>query len=448
MNLTRYGEAKNSYVLTGAGARGTAYAPGGVTYPAITLSTHTGWQDVDYLANLTSVRWDKQLFGLKNSFIFGLELSDNHVVKGNYANVNLGAFNCRTSATGTVNNAYCALDADGGTTNGLGNLMQRQTTRNPWNADWTVKTVSGFAMDTADFTDRFSGFAGVRADRFDYSLSIVGKQGAQSNYDYKDTLWNGWGGLTYKITPAGMVYGSIGTAADINGGESDVGTNSGYGGAIIYNGSIAAANPERSVNYELGTKWNVFDEKLLLTAAIFQITKSDIMEGANYDSVGTFNTGKNRVRGIELGVVGNITDKLSTQFGASFMKSKVLESATASNVGKALSNFPDQSVSWQVRYQATDALAAGFLVQYESERCAGQPDTAAGIDANGNCTQEIPAYTIWNLFGTYRWNKHLEFRLNVQNVGDTDYYLAGYRSGTFLYKGDGRLVTLTGIYEF
>lgn len=37
-----------------------------------------------------------------------------------------------------------------------------------------------------------------------------------------------------------------------------------------------------------------------MTAAVFQmITKSDVMEGADYGIAGTFNTGKNRVRGIE-----------------------------------------------------------------------------------------------------------------------------------------------------
>ena len=41
---------------------------------------------------------------------------------------------------------------------------------------------------------------------------------------------------------------------------------------------------------ELGTKWNRLDDKLLATSAVFQARKSDAMEGANYDTVGTFNT--------------------------------------------------------------------------------------------------------------------------------------------------------------
>lgn len=447
-NITRYGEARNSYVLTGAGARGSAYTPEGGSYPAVTLSTHTGWQDVDYLANLTTVRWDASVMGLRNSFIFGAELSDNHVVKGNYANVSLGAFNCRTDAAANTNNRFCALDANGNAVNGLNNLMQRQTDRNPWNADWRVKAVGAFAMDTVDLTDRWSAFGGVRADYVDYSLGIRANDGKESDYGYRDTLWNGWGGITYKVTPDGIVYASLGTATDINGGESDVGTNSGYGGAIIHDGSIAAAKPERSNNYEIGTKWNILDQKLLLTAAVFLIDKSDIMEGADYDSVGTFNTGKNRVHGVELGLVGNITERLSGQIGATFMKSEVTDSAIPSNIGKPLSNFPDQSASAQLRYQFTDKLAAGFLVQYESERCAGQPDTAAGVNAAGQCTQEVPQYTVWNVFGSYRFNKHLELRLNVDNVADADYYLAAYRSGSFLYKGDGRQFTATVVYEF
>jgi hypothetical protein len=74
------------------------------------------------------------------------------------------------------------------------------------------------------------------------------------------------------------------TAQDINGGESDVGTSGGYGGLITFNGEAAGAKPEKTENYELGTKWNLMDNKLLATAAMFHIVKSDVMEGADYAS--------------------------------------------------------------------------------------------------------------------------------------------------------------------
>ena len=38
--------------------------------------------------------------------------------------------------------------------------------------------------------------------------------------------------------------------------------------------------------------------------------------------------------------------------------------------------------------------------------------------------------------------------MNVGNVLNADYYLAGYRSGSFLYKGDAINARLTLNYDF
>ena len=172
------------------------------------------------------------------------------------------------------------------------------------------------------------------------------------------------------------------------------------------------------------------------------------MEGANYATEGTFNTGKSRVRGIEFGLSGNLTEKLSAQAGVTFMKAKVLESATEANEGKTLSNFAERTAAAQLRYQMTPKFAFGTAVKYESKKYAGQPDTAAAYDALGRYSQPIPAYTVWDLFASYRINKSTNVRMNVGNVFDKAYYLAGYRSGSFLYLGDARNARLTLSYEF
>ncbi len=445
-SLTRYGTSNNGYVVTGASDR-TANI-GGVPYNTAQLSTHNGWQEVEYFAHQTNLRMDRELAGKKHEFIFGVEYTDHKVLKGTYSVTNAGAFNCRTAAGAGANNAFCTLGPNGAPVANLNTLMNRQINRAGWNADWQVKTWSLSAMDTVDLTDRFTAFGGLRLDRFDYSL-LTGTNGVQSAaYGYKDTLTNGHVGLSYKISPLGMVYGSISTAADINGGESDVGTNAGYGGAIINAGTIGNAEPEKSRNIELGTKWNLFDDKLLLTAALFRNTKSGVMEGNGYTATGTYNSGRNRVQGIELGLAGNITEKLSGQVGMTVLKSRVLASATPANVGLPLSNFADRSYSAQVKYEFTPGFYLGVAARYESDRCAGQPDSAAGYNAAGQCTQPIPAYTVYDLFGAYRFNKHWEVRANVLNATDKEYYLAGYRSGSFLYKGDARAIRATVNYEF
>jgi catecholate siderophore receptor len=445
-NLTRYGQSDNGYVVTGARGGPTGAAnPGGVFQSTI-LSTHQGWQEVEYLANQTNLLWDTNIFGQRHQFIFGLELTDHSVLNGVYTVANSGQ-NCITGA-GAVLNSWCATGPTGAPVNGLNTLMNRNINKGNWDLDWNVKTISAYVMDTYDMTERWTLFGGLRADRFDYELTTQNTNTlAQAKYEYSDTLPNGHLGVTYKISAAGMIYASIASASDINGGESDVGTSSGYGGLVVYQGMVSA-KPETSVNLELGTKWNVLDDRLLATAAVFQSTKRDVMEGADYAVVGTFNTGKNRVQGVEFGVVGAVTRALTAQVGMAFMESEVLESAIAANVGKTLANFADSTASFQLKYQLTDALAIGGAAKYESKKYGGQPDTAAVYQADGQYSQPVPAYTVYDLFATYRFNKNFDARLNILNVTDEDYYLAVYRSGSFLYKGDARAARLTFNYEF
>jgi catecholate siderophore receptor len=171
------------------------------------------------------------------------------------------------------------------------------------------------------------------------------------------------------------------------------------------------------------------------------------MEGANYDTVGTFNTGKNRVRGIEFGLSGNLTEQLSAQAGAAFLQSTVLDSATAVNIGRPVANFAKRSMSAQLKYQLTDAISFGGAARYESGRCGGQPDTAAGYTVNGECAQPVPSFAVFDAFAAYRFSRKLDLRVNVLNVANKDYFTAVYRSGSFLYKGDARAVRATLNYE-
>jgi catecholate siderophore receptor len=53
-----------------------------------------------------------------------------------------------------------------------------------------------------------------------------------------------------------------------------------------------------------------------------------------------------------------------------------------------------------------------------------------------------------DLFASYQFAKSFDMRVNVGNVLDEEYYLAGYRSGSFLYMGDARNLRLTLNYEF
>jgi len=469
-NKMRYGTTDNGYVTTGArgntryvdrlGPNQTAHTANDPRVPTVSLSTHQGWQDVEYFVDQLNFFLDTDIGSTKHKFLFGAEYSEMNVLNGNYSVQN--ASNCDLVSTNAnlFTAGACAGDVNGNEVPDLAYVMNRNITKAGFDSDYGVDTISLSAMDTMDITDKWSVFFGVRADHFSYSNTVV-VQSVQKPYKYDDTLWNGHLGVVYNITDKGNVYLTYASGSEINGGESDLGANCGYGGLCVATDSAASgadfeqvkdSKPEDMTNIELGTKWNLFYDELLFTAAIFQMTKDDVMETVSQNSYiasGSLNTGKNRVKGIELSLVGNLTDTLSTQFGVTVMESEVLKAYTEAVEGDVLSNFAEKSLNWQLRYQATEKFSFGGTVNYRSEMYAGQPDTAATRNTTtGDYAYEIPSYTTLDLFAAYKFNEQVGLRLNVANVTDEDYYLAAYRSGSFTYIGDARSAKVTLDYEF
>ncbi|PHR84045.1 MAG: TonB-dependent siderophore receptor [Colwellia sp.] len=454
-NTTRYGTTDNGYVTTGAinATRSDTdpIAPGAA---AISLDNHQGWQEVDYFVNQSNIFMDANIANTKNQFVFSIEYSDMNVTNGNYK---LTASNTPDDSVTTfypgygdyTRNYYYITDGNGNYLDNINSKIGRQITKIEQDSDFSVETISLSVMDTITFNEHWSLFLGLRVDSFDYKNEISGRNAGL--YDYSDTLFNGHIGLVYNINDDANVYATYSTSSNINGGESDVGSSCGYGGLCGNTQQVKGSKPEQTENIELGSKWNVLNDKLLLTAAIFQITKSDVMESigdSDYEALGSLNTGKNRVKGIEVSAVGNITEELSVQFGAALMDSEILETEAKDRSGnpvdidgKPLANFADNSAYFQLRYQATSKFAVGSIVTYSSESYVGQPDSPAG-------NYEIPSYTVLDLFASYKVNEQLNVRLNIGNVTDKDYYLAGYRNGAFVYIGNARNAQLTVEYGF
>jgi catecholate siderophore receptor len=469
INSTRYGTTDNGYVVTGL--RGGAYDPEEGTYGPLTLSTHQGWQEVEYFVNQLNAIAKLDTGGIAHTLIAGAEYSDQKVRNGVYDVENTGATNCIVPGRGGLSPAYCITDANRDVIiDDLGSMLGRQITRGDGDSNWRVETLSFYLMDTIDVTPWLALHGGVRLDQFDYSNTITNLNLPASdplreaNYSYSDTLWNGHAGIVLKPHEEGMVYFSWGTARNINGGESDLGGNCGYGGVCLgadnpdtpINEALTSfGTPEASVNFEFGTKWDLFDDRFMVTAALFQTTKDDVFESAGdgYSPGGSLNTGKHRIKGVELGLVGNITPRLSGQIGATFMDSEILRtSATPPDgapegstfVGKNLSNFANNHFTGQLRYQATEAFAFGGTATYKGAMYTGQPDSAPSYNFDlDTYTYKVPSYWTFDAFASYKVSSNISARVNVTNLTNENYYVAGYRSGHFLYKGDERRATLT-----
>ncbi len=450
-NATRYGQTSNGYLSTGA--RGTVradedpYAPGAAT---ITLSTHQGWQEVEYFATQFNLFLDLNAASVEHKLLFGLEFTDEEVDNGVYDISYTNDTNCYTAGRGGARPGYCLLDAAGQLYPNSRNIIGRSFAKGSSDALFSAKTIAAYVMDTAKINEHWQVFAGLRLDNIDYSNDVISR-GEALAYAYKDTFYNGHIGIVYSLTEDANVYLTYSTATNINGGESDLGANCGYGGVCGDPDQAALADPETVHNIELGTKWALLDEQLFVAAAVFEMTKSDVMEsvGDAYSTLGTLNTGKNRIRGVELAMNGNVTAKLSVQASAAVMESEVLASVEPANIGLELSNFASDSFYLQLRYQLTEDFAFGGDYTYKGEMFGGQPDTAAGYDAEkGYYSIVVPSYAVVNLFANYSVNEATTLRLNIGNVTDKEYWTAAYRSGAFMYLGDARSVRATLTYEF
>src|SRR5690606_9771843 len=105
-----------------------------------------------------------------------------------------------------------------------------------------------------------------------------------------------------------------------------------------------------SRTFELGTKWDILDERLSLSAAVFRTEKTNARtsDPTDPDSV-TVLDGEQRVDGIELGFTGNITDWWRVYGGYTFLSSEIASSRNRAEVGNDLSNTPENSLSlWTV----------------------------------------------------------------------------------------------------
>ncbi len=183
---------------------------------------------------------------------------------------------------------------------------------------------------------------------------------------------------------------------DVDGGAND------YGGLVAGN---VAAGPERNTAIEVGTKWEFFNQKLLATAALFQTTKDNAREQIGTVVVGS---GAYRIRGIELGLNGKITDDWSIYGGLVLMDSKVTKTAIAANVGRQLANVAHQSFNLMTKYKINQYFEVGGQATYISKQYGG---TLAATTGN-----VLPSSWKFDVFADVHINKMFALKFAVYNI--------------------------------
>lgn len=184
--------------------------------------------------------------------------------------------------------------------------------------------------------------------------------------------------------------------------------------------------PEYGIQYEVGTKWELFDDSLLLTAAVFDVTLENISinevltasdprsEDGKYTSI-TTQGGEQKHRGFEMGAQGKIGD---SWFVTSSMMYLDAEYQTGdAREGKTPIDAPEWSANIWTRYEVTDNFAMNFGAIYVGERFANLDNT---ISKDGYVRFDIGAAYTMDIMG-----KDVSIRANVRNLFDTEYLDGG-----------------------
>ena len=233
-----------------------------------------------------------------------------------------------------------------------------------------VDTHALYILDTIEFNDQWQLSAGLRHDWYDIEVKYRSETRDPRDYAHDSRFTNYNLGVVYKPRSNGSLYAAIGTSSNPPGEQLDGGTSSSYGGLPE---GFQEFGPEKNTSYEAGVKWDVFDERLNLSASVFQIEKTNQLFAARFGSGSNrvtryINDGASRSRGISLNMAGHATEKLSLSGGLTWLNAEVTSnSLSPDSVGKRLANVPDFSASLLGRYQLTPSLAVGANLYYQTE---------------------------------------------------------------------------------
>ncbi|NII10073.1 catecholate siderophore receptor Fiu [Oleiagrimonas sp. C23AA] len=310
----------------------------------------------------------------------------------------------------------------------------------------TTDTVAGYLFDTMKFAQRWEVTGGVRIDhykaRFQSTSVCGGRRGPDCgdfpagtpvpdvNADVSDNLFNWKLGVLYKLTDAANVYVNYAIAAQPPGGDN----------LELSSRANSADNPNfdpvRSRSAEVGAKWNLAGDRLLLTAALYRTTVSNQVEQDPVDQQ-YYQTGKKRVDGVELSAVGKITPDWAVSAGFTTMHARIVDGAAESQDGSNdLAYTPNKAFTSWTSYHLPFGLTIGGGARYADGLKRGH-DGAVGTPDHTQC------YWVFDAMASYPINRHLDVQLNVYNLFDKDYVAAINKSGYRYTPGTPRSATLT-----
>ncbi|WP_208113490.1 TonB-dependent siderophore receptor [Tahibacter aquaticus] len=322
-----------------------------------------------------------------------------------------------------------------------------------------------YAFDTLKFSEQWQLNLGARYEHNEgsstaYTVSTAAGAagpigtitGASAPSKNADDLFSYRAGLVFKPVEAGSIYIAYGNSktpskASVN-GSCTVGSTTGTNNCNV--------DPETAVNYEIGTKWDLLDQRLSLTASIFRNDRENyrVADPGNPDNPAGEQQldGEARVDGVMLGASGNITKHWAVYANYTYLDSEVLQGVSNRQAGQGLDYtrgdelvvVPEHSFNVWTTVDVGQ-WQFGYGMNYQGEYYLNQ-HSAANINgplAKADDYWTHRAMAAWNV------NRDLRLQLNVNNLFDKEYYVRIRTAASgWATPGEGRQVTLQATYSF
>ena len=290
----------------------------------------------------------------------------------------------------------------------------------------TQETTGLYVQDLIELSPHWKALLGVRYDEFDQSFrdDLNGK----AELERTDYTLSPRAGLVWQPDDAQSYYLSISRSYQPSGEMFQVSATN------------VELEPEQTTNYEIGAKWNLLQDRLMLTAAVFRLERTDIKTTDPINPAKLVLAGEQRTEGFETTFMGQLSDKWQLYGGYAFLDAEITKSNSKTNgvdnEGQVPTLTPRHSATlWAVRSLDTD-WRVGMGANYVGSR----------YTALDNET-EMPGYTTVDAALFYQQPKW-DAALRLFNVFDKEYYASAHGSVDLITSGAPRTLELSANYRF
>ena len=290
----------------------------------------------------------------------------------------------------------------------------------------TQETTGLYVQDLIELSPHWKALLGVRYDEFDQSFrdDLNGK----AELERTDYTLSPRAGLVWQPDDAQSYYLSISRSYQPSGEMFQVSATN------------VELEPEQTTNYEIGAKWNLLQDRLMLTAAVFRLERTDIKTTDPINPAKLVLAGEQRTEGFETTFMGQLSDKWQLYGGYAFLDAEITKSNSKTNgvdnEGQVPTLTPRHSANlWAVRSLDTD-WRVGMGANYVGSR----------YTALDNET-EMPGYTTVDAALFYQQPKW-DAALRLFNVFDKEYYASAHGSVDLITSGAPRTLELSANYRF